>query len=152
MKKLSLSTAILLMGIIVTSIAIASIHIERTVQHSLIISGSEDFQIYSDAACTTILSSIDWGELKHGDQQQKELWIKNIGDGGSITVYYQYQPSLPTGVLITLFDGSNYWDSGSGNSKVINKDQILYFTAKIQIDAAASAGTYSWDQMFTGDA
>lgn len=35
--------------------------------------------VYSDAACTNNLTSIDWGFLASGANYTHEVWIKNIG-------------------------------------------------------------------------
>jgi hypothetical protein len=36
--------------------------------------------VYSDAACTNNLTSIDWGFLEPGTNYTRDIWVKNIGN------------------------------------------------------------------------
>lgn len=36
--------------------------------------------VYSDAACTNNLTSINWGFLEPGENASREIWIKNLGN------------------------------------------------------------------------
>ncbi len=38
--------------------------------------------VYSDAACTNNLTSIDWGLLEAGETYTYDVWVKNIGTTG----------------------------------------------------------------------
>jgi hypothetical protein len=36
--------------------------------------------VFDNSACTQNLTSVEWGELKAGENTTKTVWIKNIGD------------------------------------------------------------------------
>ena len=39
-----------------------------------------EIDVYEDIACTTILSSIEWGEIEAGESSSVTIYIKNNGD------------------------------------------------------------------------
>jgi hypothetical protein len=36
--------------------------------------------IFDNSACTLNLTSVDWGELRSGENATKTVWVKNVGD------------------------------------------------------------------------
>jgi hypothetical protein len=47
---------------------------------------SPDLAVFSDKACITPLTYINWGTLNAGDNKTQLLYIKNVGSGAALTL------------------------------------------------------------------
>jgi len=81
MKKLrlSLTSAILILGILTSSVALATVVVSRTLTGNITVTGSMNFDIYSDSACTTPITTLDF-TIPKGTSVTKTFYLKNIGD------------------------------------------------------------------------
>jgi hypothetical protein len=72
----------LLTLIIVTVAVSAAVIATKPVSGSVtVVASSNDIKLYSDAACTVELTTMDWGTVKQGFQSNtKFIYVKNIGD------------------------------------------------------------------------
>jgi hypothetical protein len=79
-KALKIALPIIIASSLVLGV-FAAWYLNRPIAMHGIIIANNNFQVYSDSACTTVLSDLDWGSnLKHGDVTTKTLYMKNIGD------------------------------------------------------------------------
>ena len=86
-------------------------------------------EVFWDAACTSPVSQIDWGELEPGQSKDTPVYIKNTGNAAMTLSMYtsDYLPSEAgayIGVTWSYVDGT-----------VIGKNQVLPVTMTIHVDA-----------------
>ena len=141
--KLSKTSLILILGILMNSVVLATAVQTRIISNTLIVKGSEDFQVYSDEGCTQILTSIDWGSKDKGTSGQKDIWIKNIGTGGSIKI--KWSCADPAGVTITL----SSWNEDE--YKTIASGSFIASRILLGIAPDAPSGPKPFDIVFTGE-
>lgn len=83
MKKITKTTGILLVAVAVLSMlsgALAYLWVTRTVDFTFSLAKNGDIQVYSDAECTTVLTSYDWGEFTDAQTKTLDVYVKNIGN------------------------------------------------------------------------
>ena len=64
-----------------------------------------NLQVYSDAACTTEVTSLDWGQVMKGSTATRQVWVKNVGDVNFVSVSITSDLLAVTGALIGTPDG-----------------------------------------------
>jgi len=100
--------------------------------------------VYSDLACTTKLSSIDWGTLEPGVSKNVTCYIKN-GGNSAITLSLSTANWSPSNASqnITL-----KWDSGG---KSISPSQVVKATLTLSVSSSISGITnFSFDIIIVG--
>ncbi len=83
MRKITKTTGILLVAVAVLSLttsAFAYLWITRSMDFSFTLAKNGDIQLYSDAECTTVFSSYDWGEFTDEETKSLTVYVKNIGN------------------------------------------------------------------------
>lgn len=131
MKKMVLIALILLtLGAI---IVVGAVVYELTIPGNVIVietpSGDYEVKAYQDAACTTPLTSIDWGTMHCGEFKEIQFYIKNTGDQDIQSV--------------TVNNDSPIDSSGGTGYGVLSVGQSYQVTARLRIDSSASPGSYS---------
>ena len=65
---------------------------------------SADLQVYSDSACTSSIGNLNWGSISPGGTATTTVYVKNMGDSGSLTLSLQASNWVPTlaGRYLTL--------------------------------------------------
>jgi uncharacterized membrane protein len=99
--KLSISTVIVLLVIFATGLSLttfAAISTSKNMPSSGTVITSANLGVYSNSKCTTPLNSIDWGTLTPGESTSKTIYVKNTGDGLSLTLNMATSNWTPTGV------------------------------------------------------
>jgi archaellum component FlaG (FlaF/FlaG flagellin family) len=82
-RKLSITTAVValvIIGIALSLTTFAVITTSQTVSSTGAVSTSANLGVYSDNACTTSLSSVNWGNLTPGGITTQTIYVKNTGD------------------------------------------------------------------------
>jgi len=88
-RKISITTvvaALIIIGIALTLISFAAITTSTTMSSSGSVTTSAGLGVYSNSACTTSLSSINWGTLTAGGTTTQTIYVKNISSGLSLTL------------------------------------------------------------------
>jgi hypothetical protein len=92
--------ALALIAITSISTAVGVLIVTRTINQSGIIVSVKDFQVYSDAECTVILTAHDWGELHRSEVKELVFYGKNLGEED---LYLYWSDTAPTDVTFTMF-------------------------------------------------
>ena len=99
--KLSMSAAIITLVIIATALTLttfAAISTSKNMPSSGTVITSANLGVYSNSQCTTPLDSINWGTLTPGENTTKTIYVKNTGDGLSLTLSMAASNWTPAGV------------------------------------------------------
>jgi hypothetical protein len=88
-RKFSITMAVV--ALIITGIALslntfATFTTSTTVSSTGTVSASANLGVYSNSACTTPLSSINWGTLTAGGTAIQIIYVKNTGSGLSLAL------------------------------------------------------------------
>ena len=148
-QKLSYSSVILLIGIILTSTAIASLVATKTVNNTGIIIPNYSLKTYSDSECTTPIDSIDWGEITvETNNHAVIIYLKNEGTSKLYVIWSTDPTTLPLGITLAMTHDDISWNSGQGNWVTMNPNQIV----KVRISFIASTQTcsFTFDIVYSG--
>jgi len=88
-RKLSIAVALValvIIGIASTLTTFSAITTSTTLASSGAISTSANLGVFSNAACTIPLSSINWGTLTVGGTITQTIYVENTGSGLSLTL------------------------------------------------------------------
>ncbi|MGD0203766.1 MAG: hypothetical protein ABSC20_07685 [Candidatus Bathyarchaeia archaeon] len=88
-RKLSITTAVVTLVIIGIALALttfAAITTSTTVPATGTVTTSAGLAVYSNSACTTSLSSINWGTLTAGGTTTQTIYVKNTSTGLSLSL------------------------------------------------------------------
>ncbi len=87
-RKLSLATVITLtiVGLLLTLTTYGAVSVSTTLSSTGSITTSANIGVYSDSACTTPMTSIDWGTTSPGSSITRTIYVKNTGSGVSLTL------------------------------------------------------------------
>ncbi len=91
MAKLTLSITIAVVALVIIGFALSVttfsvISTSSTLASAGTISTSANLGVYSNSACTTSLSSINWGTLTAGGTSTQTIYVKNTSSGLSLTL------------------------------------------------------------------
>jgi hypothetical protein len=87
--KLSVTASVIvlvLLAITLTLTTFAAITTSQNLSSNGQVSTSANLGVYSDSACTTPLSSIDWGTLTAGGNISRTIYVKNTVSGLALTL------------------------------------------------------------------
>lgn len=81
MRKISTGAiiAITMVGLILTVTTAGLLSVSQTVSSSGTVT-AVNVGVYSDSACTTALTSIDWGTIPPGNSVTRTIYVKNTGN------------------------------------------------------------------------
>jgi len=99
--KFSITTAVVALVRIGVSLALttyAAITTTSTLSSIGAVSTSANLGVYSNSACTTPLSSINWGTITAGGNTTQTIYIKNTSSGVSLTLNMTTTGWSPTSV------------------------------------------------------
>jgi hypothetical protein len=87
-RKLSMASVIALtiVGLVLTLTTYGAVSVSTTLTSSGSITTSANIGVYSDSACQTALSTIDWGSTSPGSSITRTVYVKNTGSGLSLTL------------------------------------------------------------------
>ena len=87
--NLSVSAAVVflvIIGVALTLTTFAAVSTSQNLSSSGTVTTSANLGVYSNSACTTVLSSINWGTLTPGTSYTQTVYVKNTGNGLSLTL------------------------------------------------------------------
>jgi hypothetical protein len=98
--KLSVTASVIilvLIAIALTFTTFAAITTSQSLSSSGQVTTSANLGVYSNSACTTSLSSINWGSLTAGGNITQTVYIKNTGSGLALTLSMETSNWTPAG-------------------------------------------------------
>ena len=98
--KLSVTASVIilvLIAIALTFTTFAAITTSQSLSSSGQVTTSANLGVYSNSACTTSLSSINWGTLTAGGNITRTVYIKNTGSGLALTLSMETSNWTPAG-------------------------------------------------------
>lgn len=130
-----------LIGLIVTTTGLLSVN--QTVSSSGTVTAI-DVGVYSDSACSTELTSINWGIISPGNSVSRTIYLKNTGNA-----------------LITLFMTKTNWNPVNADGPItltwnrenatLNVDQVTSAILTLSLSESISGITnFSVEIVFTG--
>lgn len=125
-----------------TAIAVYALTILWSAQVGVTVVDTVGLSVYSDQACTSPVSSIDFGEQKKGAATDKTLYVKNTG---SADIKLDWSSNAPTTILSA--DDFVYYNNGAwANIKgyTLKAGEVLTAKYQIYILPTAAAGSKSW--------
>jgi len=143
LNKKTLALIILASTLLSTSITYAatSLIAQRQVINTVSVSLPRDIQLYSDTGCTTLLTSIVWGDLQRGDvivygETDPSMYIKNVGEA---TVDLNYTVSgLPAGLSLSARKLQGTWSNWNSDVLITlapNEKMPVEWTLAVAEDA-----------------
>jgi len=113
--------------------------------------------LYWDSACTQPVTTIDYGEMIHPNQERiiwKEIYIRNEGDVWN-DIYWNSTLSSVTTEITEWWGSKEYSDWGWGrlpiNGTRIEPGQVRRTIYGIRLPAYATVGTYNWTLTVWGE-
>ena len=145
LKKLSqfvlITIIAALIGLIVTTTGLLTIN--QTVSSSGTVTAI-NVGVYSDSACTTELTSIDWGMISPGNSVNRTIYLKNTGNA-QITLFMtktNWNPVNADGPITLTWNREN---------ATLNVDQVTSAILTLSLSESISGITnFSVDIVFTG--
>jgi hypothetical protein len=98
-KKAPITTiiALIITGLVLTLTTYGAISVSTTLSSSGSITTTANIGVYTDSACTTALTSIDWGTTSPGSSIARTVYVKNTGSGVSLTLSMTTSSWSPAG-------------------------------------------------------
>jgi hypothetical protein len=88
--------ALILVAIALTATTYGAISVNQSLSTNGSITVTPNLALYSNSACTTSLSTIDWGTITPGNNQTRTVYVKNTGTGTSLTLSISTNTWTPT--------------------------------------------------------
>jgi hypothetical protein len=88
--------ALILVAIALTATTYGAISVNQSLSSSGSIAVTPNLALYSNSACTTSLSAIDWGTITPGNNQTRTVYVKNTGTSTSLTLSLSTNTWTPT--------------------------------------------------------
>jgi len=119
--------------------------VQRNLTNTVNVTGSTDFQIFSDSSCTTPVTSLSW-DMAKGSSVTKTIYLKNIGDVKLYISWSLGSSNLPSGYTLTLKWNGIEWASGSVKDCNVQLDP---YAIDITL-SVPTTGSYSFTITFNG--
>jgi hypothetical protein len=103
-----------------------------------------EIDVYEDSSCSTVLTSVDWGEIEAGESTTASLYVLNSGDSSVVLglSLENWSPGTAEDYM------SLYWDyDGSSISSGNGVDIVL--TLDVDVDCP-ELSSFSFDIVITG--
>jgi uncharacterized repeat protein (TIGR01451 family) len=78
------------------ALTLAAINVSQNVSSSGTIATSPNIGVYSDSACTTNMTSVNWGSVAAGGTATQTVYVKNTGTG-TMTLSLAVSNWIPSG-------------------------------------------------------
>ena len=105
-----------------------------------------EIDVYGDAACTQVISSVGWGEIEAGSSKTRVVYVKNNGDDGvSLSLLTEnWNPSGASNFLQLSWD----YDGST-----IVSGEVRQITLTLSVSSSASGiDGFSFDIVIIGSA
>jgi len=94
--------------------------------------------VYSNQACTTPLTSINWGEVQAGQSYSRTIYIKNNGN-------IKVQLSMATGNWTPSTASSYLTVNWNRNNYILNVGESVGANITLSVASTAVGGSFSFD-------
>src|SRR3972149_1525941 len=103
-KKVPMATVIVLAitGLLLSFATYGAISVSKTLNSTGSIVTTADIGVYSDSACNVPLTTIDWGSISPGGTVTRTIYVKNMGNGASLTLGMTTGNWNPTSASTTM--------------------------------------------------
>jgi hypothetical protein len=78
--------SLVLVGLALTLTTFAAVTVSTNLSSSGSVTTTANLGVYSDVACTSSLSSLDWGTITPGNAVARTVYVKNTGSGVSLSL------------------------------------------------------------------
>jgi hypothetical protein len=98
--KLSVTASVIILVLIAVALTFttfAAITTSQSLSSSGEVTTSANLGVFSNSACTTSLSSINWGTLTAGGNITRTIYVKNTGSGLALTLSMETSNWTPAG-------------------------------------------------------
>ena len=117
------------------------------IQKTLTSSGSIkaiNVEVYWDAACTQVVSDVDWGVAEPGENVSRTVYVKNTGNSQmALNMSYSGWSPVEAGSYLSLV-----WDR---EGSLIDADEVLAAVLTMVVDGSISGVTdYSYNIVIQG--
>ena len=103
-----------------------------------------EIDVYEDSSCSTVLTSVDWGEIEAGRSATASLYVKNNGDS-SVVLGLSSENWSPGEAEDYI---SLYWDYGGSS---ISPGDGVGITLTLDVDVGCpELSSFSFDIVITG--
>jgi len=106
---------------------------------------TEGLSVYSNLACTTPKTSIEWGELEKGGNSNVIIYVRNEGDS-PLTLSLVTSDWNPSSAADFLNISWNY------NNQPLNPDQVVQITLTLTVDSDAQGIDFGVNLFIVGNA
>jgi hypothetical protein len=99
--------ALILVAITLTATTLGAISVNQSLSTNGSIAVTPNLGLYSNSICTTSVSTIDWGTITPGNNQTRNVYLKNTGNGTSLTLSIStntWNPSNANGPITISWD------------------------------------------------
>jgi len=99
--------ALILVAVALTATTYGAISVNKSLSTNGSITVTPNLGLYSDSNCTASLSTIDWGTITPGNNQTRNVYVKNTGNGTSLTLSIStntWNPSNANGPIAISWD------------------------------------------------
>ena len=109
-----------------------------------------NIQVYSDSACTVVLTALAWPQtMNRNTNYTQNLWIKNLGDEG---VWCSWNSTgLPTGCTTTMKNGSQNWEPSNQGIMVMDIGALWPCEYKLCVNGSVAFGNVAWTLFVHGE-
>lgn len=107
---------------------------------------SVEIDVYADAGCTQVLSSVEWGSVQPGGSVKRVIFIKNSGDAG-VDLTLSTDNWSPAGAADKM---QLFWDYGGGT---LAAGVVVEVKLTLSVSSSISGvSSFSFDVVITGSA
>jgi hypothetical protein len=102
--------ALTLVAIALSATTYGAISVNKSIVTNGSINVTPNLGLYSDPACTTGLSSLDWGAITAGNNITKTIYVKNTGTGTSLILSLStsnWNPTTANGPITISWDNED---------------------------------------------
>ncbi len=105
-----------------------------------------EIDVYSDSACTQVISSVVWGNIEVGNSASQTIYVKNSGDD-EVTLFLSTENW-------SSIDASNYLEfSWDYDGSTISSGEVRGIVMTLSVAFSVSGvDTFSFDIVITGSA
>ncbi len=105
-----------------------------------------EIDIYSDSACTQVISNVVWGNIQTGNSASQTIYVKNSGDDG-VTLILSTENWSPVGAMSYL---QLSWDY-DGSTIAAGEVRGIILTLNVA-SSVSGVDSFNFDIVITGSA
>lgn len=146
--RTKLKAALVILTILAVSASLVSAIMlnSRYTTHTAYIIGSGAIELYQNAACTTLLGNVSWGNIQREITATMNFWIKNMGSDTCWVNWNKVEP-WPATINIKVFEGDIDWERDS-TRLAFSGGQIRAVQFRVTPTSAQPLGEVSFTTIF----